>query len=77
MHVCDSLCHDGGHPDESVLRDVPAGGGVPDLQEWVDAVKATGYAGWWSGELFCRKQHQDDSSKAAAGTKRLLKRLVL
>ncbi len=77
VHVCDSLRHDGGHPDESLLRDVPTGGGVLDLQEWVDAVKATGYVGWWSGELFCRKQHQDDSFAVAAGMKKLLDRLVL
>ena len=77
VHVCDSLRHDGGIPDEAVLRDVPTGGGVLDLREWVDAVKATGYVGWWSGELFCRRQHQDDSFKVAAGMKTLLERLIL
>ncbi|WP_323010837.1 sugar phosphate isomerase/epimerase family protein [Paracoccus sp. (in: a-proteobacteria)] len=77
VHVCDSLRHDGGIPDEAVLRDVPTGSGALDLREWVDAVKATGYVGWWSGELFCCRQHQDDSFKVAAGMKALLERLVL
>lgn len=77
VHVCDSLRHDGGIPDEPLLRDVPTGGGVLNLQEWVDAVKATGYVGWWSGELFCRRQHQDDSFKVAAEMKAFLERLIL
>jgi len=61
VHVCDSLAYDGGVPDEVVLRDVPTGKGVLNLQDWVDAVKATGYEGWWSCELFCRRQHQENS----------------
>lgn len=77
VHVCDSLQYNGGIPDEAVLRDVPTGGGVLNLQEWVDAVKSTGYVGWWSGELFCRRQHQDDSFKVAAEMKTLLEHLVL
>lgn len=77
VHVCDSRAFDGGIPDEAVLRDVPTGRGVLDLREWVDAVKATGYVGWWSGELFCRRQHQDDSFRVAAEMKTLLERLVL
>lgn len=77
VHVCDSLQYNGGVPDEAVLRDVSTGGGVLNLQEWVDAVKATGYVGWWSGELFCRRQHQDDSFKVAAEMKTLLEHLVL
>lgn len=76
VHVCDSLRHDGGLPDEPVLRDVATGAGVLRLQDWVDAVKSTGYVGWWSGELFCRKDHQDDSFKVAAGMKSLLEGLI-
>ncbi|NEY92079.1 sugar phosphate isomerase/epimerase family protein [Tabrizicola oligotrophica] len=61
VHVCDSLAFAGGIPDESVLRDVPTGQGALVLQDWVDAVKSTGYQGWWSCELFCRRQQQDNS----------------
>lgn len=77
VHVCDSLRHDGGIPDEAVLRDVATGAGVLDLRAWVDAVKATGYVGWWSGELFCRRQHQDDSFEVAAAMKALMEDLIL
>ncbi|MFZ6049356.1 sugar phosphate isomerase/epimerase family protein [Pseudomonas sp. CR3202] len=76
VHVCDSLPFEGGIPDEAVLRDVPTGQGVLDLQVWADAVKATGYQGWWSCELFCRKQQQQDSYTVARELKALLEHLV-
>lgn len=76
VHVCDSLLHDGGVPNEVILRDVPTGSGVLNLQEWTDAVKATGYEGWWSCELFCRKQQQQDSYLVAQELKDLMERLV-
>lgn len=69
VHVCDSLTYQGGIPDEVILRDVPTGQGVLKLQDWVDAVKATGYEGWWSCELFCRRQQQENSF-VVAGTLR-------
>lgn len=76
VHVCDSLAFGGGIPIESELRDVPTGRGVLDLGEWTDAVKATGYVGWWSCELFCRRQHQDDSFAVAEDLYALMNRLV-
>jgi len=76
VHVCDSLKWDGNIPDESVLRDVPTGKGVLDLSVWVQAVKATGYSGWWSCELFCRKQHQADSFEVAQEYFNLLNTLL-
>lgn len=76
VHVCDSLFHDGGIPDESVLRDVPIGDGVIDLQAWTDAVLSTGFEGWWSAELFCVKQHQDNSFTVAADLQSRLTDLV-
>ena len=77
VHLCDSLLYEGGIPNETALRDVPTGQGVLDLKEWVDAVKSTGYRGWWSCELFCRRQHQDNSYQVADGLKALMDRLVL
>lgn len=77
VHLCDSLPYAGGIPNEAVLRDVPTGQGVLDLQSWVDAVKSTGYTGWWSCELFCRRQHQDDSFAVARDLKALMERLIL
>lgn len=76
VHVCDSLAFAGGIPDEVVLRDVPTGQGTLDLQAWTDAVLATGYQGWWSCELFCRRQQQQDSYAVASELKALLERLL-
>ncbi|PDT14421.1 sugar phosphate isomerase [Rhizobium sp. J15] len=76
IHVCDSLKFDGGIPDEPVLRDVPTGEGVLNLQEWTDAVRATGYEGWWSCELFCRRNHQENSFAVARRLKDLMSDLL-
>lgn len=77
VHLCDSLPYAGGIPNEPILRDVPTGQGVLDLASWVDAVKSTGYTGWWSCELFCKRQHQDDSFAVARDLKALMERLIL
>ncbi|WP_245197354.1 sugar phosphate isomerase/epimerase family protein [Labrys sp. LIt4] len=77
VHLCDSLPYAGGIPNESILRDVPTGSGALDLKSWVDAVKATGYEGWWSCELFCKRQHQDNSYAVAQDLKILMERLIL
>jgi sugar phosphate isomerase/epimerase len=76
VHVCDSLAFAGGIPDETLLRDVPTGQGALVLQDWVDAVKSTGYQGWWSCELFCRKQQQDNSFAVARDLHGLMARLI-
>jgi sugar phosphate isomerase/epimerase len=76
VHVCDSLAFDGGIPIEAELRNVPTGQGVLNLQDWTDAVKATGYVGWWSCELFCRPQHQDNSFAVARALHDLMRSLV-
>lgn len=76
VHVCDSLSFEGGIPNETILRDVPTGKGVLNLRDWTDAVKATGYVGWWSGELFCRKEQQENSYTVAARMNELLESLI-
>lgn len=77
VHVCDSLPFDGGIPNEVVLRDVPTGEGVLDLQQWTDAVKSTGYRGWWSCELFCQKQQQQNAIRVAAELKDRMATLIV
>jgi len=77
VHFCDSRAFDGGIPDEASLRDVATGAGVLNLRDWADAVKSTGYQGWWSCELFCRRQHQDDSFAVAQNLKELMTELIL
>ncbi|MGZ0003504.1 hypothetical protein ACVEO9_04755 [Burkholderia gladioli] len=62
--------------DEVVLRDVSTGAGVLDLVEWTDAVKSTGYQGWWSCELFCRRQQQQNGFRVAAELRALMTRLI-
>ncbi|MEA9975658.1 MULTISPECIES: sugar phosphate isomerase/epimerase family protein [unclassified Pseudomonas] len=76
VHVCDSLPFEGGIPNEEILRDVPTGRGILNLAEWTAAVKATGYDGWWSCELFCKKQQQQNSYEVAKDLKTLLSSLV-
>lgn len=77
VHICDSLAFNGGIPNEAVLRDVSTGAGVLNLRDWTDAVKATGYVGWWSCELFCRRDQQDDSFAVARALHDLMSDLVL
>ncbi|MGO1591287.1 MAG: sugar phosphate isomerase/epimerase family protein [Ancrocorticia sp.] len=61
VHVCDGLkVPEGEIPDQAVSRNVWTGGGVIPLQEWVDAVKSTGYDGWWASEIFCDKTQELD-----------------
>lgn len=76
VHLCDSLPFDGGIPNEAILRDVRTGRGVLDLREWVDAIKSTGFQGWWSCELFCRRDHQDDPYDVARDLKATMSRLI-
>jgi sugar phosphate isomerase/epimerase len=76
VHVCDSLPYFGGIPIETILRDVPTGSGVLNLRDWTDAVKATGFDGWWCSETFCKKQQQGNSYAVAKELKRQLETLV-
>lgn len=77
VHICDSLDFAGGIPNEVVLRDVPTGQGVLNLRDWTQAVKSTGYEGWYSCELFCRRQQQDDSFGVARALYATMADLVL
>lgn len=76
VHVCDSLQYLGGVPIETILRDVPTGSGVLNLRDWTDAVKATGFNGWWCSETFCKRQQQGNSYMVAKEMKRQLETLV-
>ena len=76
VHVCDSLPVPEGVPIESELRDVPTGQGVLNLKEWTDAVKATGYTGWWAAETFSRRMQQRPLHSVAMEMRQLLISLV-
>ena len=63
-------------PDQSVHRNVVIGGGAIPLQEWVDAVKSTGYDGWWCSEMFADKANEHDFLKVATTMRNLLDILI-
>lgn len=78
IHFCDCrLPKEGEIFDETILRGMYAGEGEVPLAEWVQAVKDTGYDGWWSYELVSAKHWQHDVAEVAAKTSRLLDKYVL
>lgn len=76
VHICDSKQPGEGVPDEADLRAVPLGKGVMQVKEWVDAVKSTGFDGWWACESFDRKQNQMAINASAAKNYKELSSLV-
>jgi len=76
FNFLERLPFSGGIPIEDELRDVPTGKGVLNLKEWTDAVKATGYRGWWAAETFSRNMQQQSVNVVARDMLQLLGRLV-
>ena len=78
VHVCDAAQPKAGIPDqeEVELRGVPFGMGILPIREYVDAVKATGYEGWWSCESFDLRQKQMAIDESAVKNCRELSALV-
>lgn len=74
VHISDGLDLDRENdvPDQSVHRNVVIGGGAIPLQEWVDAVKSTGYDGWWCSEMFSDRANEHDFLKVATTIRNLL-----
>ncbi|MCI1747967.1 MAG: sugar phosphate isomerase/epimerase [Acidipropionibacterium sp.] len=73
VHVCDGIPVPAGEiPDQGVSRNVFTGGGSIPLQEWVDAVKATGYDGWYASEIFCDKSAEFDFLEVAQTLRNLM-----
>ncbi|MEX5262311.1 sugar phosphate isomerase/epimerase family protein [Kocuria sp. CPCC 205263] len=73
-HISDGLDLDriNDVPDQSVHRNVVIGGGAIPLQEWIDAIKSTGYDGWWCSEMFSDKANEHDFLKVATTMRNLL-----
>lgn len=78
VHFCDALEHQGerGDPSQSG-RAVWTGGGRIPLKEWVDAVRATGFDGWWSCELFSPKHWELNPWETARLLKDTLRYLLV
>jgi sugar phosphate isomerase/epimerase len=78
VHFCDSLEPWGERGTfEQRGRDDWTGGGRIPLQEWVDAVRATGFTGCWSCELLSPKYWELDPWKTAADLKAFLEYLLV
>lgn len=78
VHFCDSSKPLGVRsPDHTQpSRQVWTGGGLIPLKEWVDAVKSTGYDGWWSPELFSSKHWELDPWETALSLRQMLEYLM-
>ncbi|MFO7849307.1 MAG: sugar phosphate isomerase/epimerase family protein [Spirochaetia bacterium] len=55
-------------PEETELRGALPGDGDVPIQEWVDAVKATGYDGFYSGEILNPRLWEADLTEIASDT---------
>jgi sugar phosphate isomerase/epimerase len=78
VHVCDGLEFDRTKtPLEPELRDVWFGEGAIPLKEWIQAVKATGYDGWYTCETFCRRGLEEDMFETAIKVKNYMESLFL
>jgi sugar phosphate isomerase/epimerase len=78
VHFCDSLEPWGKRGSfEQRGRDVWTGAGHIPLQEWVDAVRSTGFYGCWSCELLSPKYWELDPWKTAADLKAFLEYLLV
>lgn len=62
--------------DETILRGCYAGDGDIPVADWVEAVKASGYAGDWSYELVSAEHWQADTKEVAERTSALLGQYV-
>jgi len=66
IHFCDGRRpYEGEEWDEEIQRAYYPGEGDIPLQDWTDAIKATGYDGPWSIELISRPHWQADSREVA------------
>jgi sugar phosphate isomerase/epimerase len=78
VDFCDSLDAFGSRGDGSQRgRDVWTGGGRIPLNEWVDAVRATGFDGIWRCELLSPKYWELDPWKTARDLKTFLEYLIV
>jgi sugar phosphate isomerase/epimerase len=78
VHVCDGLDFDRNKPPlEPELRDVWLGEGTIPLKTWIEAVKSTGYDGWYTCETFCERAFEEDPLKTATTIKNYMDFLML
>lgn len=70
VHIADGFRPDEGAPwvDETLLRGTLPGDGDIPITEWINAVKSTGYDGFYSGEILCHKLWEADLMDIASDT---------
>lgn len=56
VHICNSKKPDNRIPCEEIFRDTGFYEGTIPIREWVEAVKKTGFDGWWAYETFSKKE---------------------
>ena len=77
VHICDGLEYDRTTvPSQEILRDVWTGEGDIPLRRWIDAVKATGYDGWYATEIFCNRLFEKDQLEFARTMKNVFEYLI-
>lgn len=59
--------------EETELRGALPGDGDIPVQEWIDAVRSTGYDGYFSGEILCHRLWEADLMEIAEDTLRRMK----
>ena len=78
VHFCDGIRHTPGTPwvEEDLRSFLPGEGRIP-IEEWVAAVKSTGFDGVWSSELLSPKHWEWDILEIARETKALMEKYIL
>lgn len=77
VHFCDGIAHrEGSEWVEVELRGFLPGEGEIPVQEWVDAVRSTGFDGVWSSELLSPKHWERDLWEIARECKKRLENYV-
>ncbi len=77
VHFCDGIRHSKGTKwvEEDLRGFLPGEGKIP-IKEWVDAVRATGFDGVWSSELFSPKHWEWDLWEIARESKVRMERYL-
>ncbi|KAE9528961.1 sugar phosphate isomerase/epimerase family protein [Testudinibacter aquarius] len=60
VHICNSRQRSEQIPCEEIFRDAGFYDGVIPIKEWVDAVKSTGFDGWWAYETFSKREAEEE-----------------
>lgn len=78
VHLCDGFRPEEGKPwpDERELRGVLPGDGDLPVQEWVDAVKSTGFDGFLSGEFLNGLLWERDHVEVATAMRQRMERFL-